>query len=232
MDSISDAWFLIENTNRYMGHPNNKVAYASHLVFSSFLSSEKESSQDERILLKEQLVFYYMRKSLEDYPGITPFDGLASGVSALIRHLPAGSPAIYYCIHSLVDKANLLCGEVMNLKDSECWKNWQGDSEPRKKIIELLMQLISVVDIQVLPEMMKLLAQLIIRLPKDGRNMVLNELYALVADSDDVTRKPTLVSWLQSLSYLCSQPTSTNEACSKVPKRASSLSLQNVTARL
>lgn len=216
----------------YMGHPNNKVAYASHLVFSSFLSSEKESSQDERILLKEQLVFYYMRKSLEDYPGITPFDGLASGVSALIRHLPAGSPAIYYCIHSLVDKANLLCGEVMNLKDSECWKNWQGDSEPRKKIIELLMQLISVVDIQVLPEMMKLLAQLIIRLPKDGRNMVLNELYALVADSDDVTRKPTLFSWLQSLSYLCSQPTSTNEACSKVPKRASSLSLQNVTARL
>lgn len=52
---------------------------------------------------------------------------------------------------------------------------------------------------------MKLLAQLIIQLPKDGQDMVLNELYSHVAESDDVTRKPTLVSWLQSLSYLTSQ---------------------------
>lgn len=52
---------------------------------------------------------------------------------------------------------------------------------------------------------MKLLAQLIVQLPKDGQIMVLNDLYSLVAESDDVTRKPTLVSWLQSLSYLCFQ---------------------------
>lgn len=52
---------------------------------------------------------------------------------------------------------------------------------------------------------MKLLAQLIIQLPKDGKDMVLNDLYSQVAESDDVTRKPTLVSWLQSLSYLTSQ---------------------------
>ena len=50
---------------------------------------------------------------------------------------------------------------------------------------------------------MKLMAQLIVELPRDGRVMVLNELYSMVAESDDVTRKPTLVSWLQSLSYLC-----------------------------
>lgn len=216
----------------YMGHPNNKVARASHLVFSSFVTSEKDSSQDERILLKEQLVFYYMKRSLEAYPGITPFDGLASGVSALVQHLPAGSPSIHYCIHSVVEKASELCREAMAHKDSEWWKNWQGDSEPCKKIIELLMQLISLVDIQVLPKLMKLLAKLIIQLPKDGRNLVLNELYALVAESDDVTRKPSLVSWLQSLSYLCSQPTATNEACIEVPRSANSLTLQNVSARL
>lgn len=52
---------------------------------------------------------------------------------------------------------------------------------------------------------MKSLAQLIIQLPKTGQTMVLNELYAQVAESDDVTRKPTSVSWLQSLSYLSSQ---------------------------
>ncbi|PWA84687.1 hypothetical protein CTI12_AA157350 [Artemisia annua] len=48
----------------------------------------------------------------------------------------------------------------------------------------------------------------------DGQNMVLNDLYAQVADSDDVTRKPSLMSWVQSLSYLSSQAT-----ISKAPKR-------------
>lgn len=85
---------------------------------------------------------------------------------------------------------------------------------------------------QVLPEMMKLLAQLIIQLPKDGQNMVLNELYALVAESDDVIRKPTLVSWLQSLSFLCSQATAANETCTDEQRSENSLSLQNVMARL
>ncbi|KAL2902370.1 HTH-type transcriptional regulator ArgP [Bienertia sinuspersici] len=176
--------------------------------------------------LKEQLVFYYMKRSLEAYPGITPFDGLASGVSALVQHLPAGK-SIHTLLHTQsFEKAK--CGEVMSLKDFEYWKNWQGDSEPCKKIIELLMQLISLV----LPELMKLLAQLIIQLPKDGQNIVIDELYALVAESDDVTRKPTLVSWLQSLSYLCSQSTAASEACTEVPRIASSFKLQNATARL
>lgn len=39
---------------------------------------------------------------------------------------------------------------------------------------------------------------------RDLKNMVLNELYGQVAESDDVIRKPSLVSWLQSLNYLCS----------------------------
>lgn len=52
---------------------------------------------------------------------------------------------------------------------------------------------------------MKNLAQLIIELPTEGQNMVLDQLYSLVSEADDVTRKPLLVSWLQSLSYLCSQ---------------------------
>lgn len=52
---------------------------------------------------------------------------------------------------------------------------------------------------------MKLLAQLIVQLPLNGQNMLLNQLYQQIADSDDVMRKPALVSWVQSLSYLCSQ---------------------------
>ncbi|PQQ12910.1 uncharacterized protein Pyn_35315 [Prunus yedoensis var. nudiflora] len=209
----------------YMGHPNGKVARTSHSMFSAFISSGKDSDQDERESLKEQLVFYYIQRSLVEYPEITPFEGLASGVAALVRHLPAGSPAIFYCVHCLVEKANRLCIEDLAHQD-DMWKNWQGESEPGKKILDLLLRLISLVDIQVLPDLMKLLAQLIAQLPKDGQNMILNELYSQVAESDDVTRKPTLVSWLQSLSYLCFQETSGSAASRKVGSEANSTSVR------
>lgn len=86
---------------------------------------------------------------------------------------------------------------------------------------------------------MKLLAQLIVQLPKDGQNLVLNDLYAQVAESDDVIRKPILVSWLQSLSYLCSQAPS--ERASNGAKHdgdaasdltTGSLSFNRISARL
>ncbi|XP_050372127.1 uncharacterized protein LOC126790043 isoform X2 [Argentina anserina] len=197
----------------YMGHPNGKVARASHSLFSAFISSAKDSDEDERVSLKEQLVFYYIQRSLMEYPEITPFEGMASGVAAVVRHLPAGSPAIFYCIHSLVEKANRCNKDIA--QQADMWKNWQGESEPCKKILDLLLRLISLVDIQVLPDLMKLLAQLIAQLPKDGQNMILNELYSQVAESDDVTRKLSLVSWLQSLSYICFHETSGTAAAFK-----------------
>ncbi|MFS7933170.1 hypothetical protein Hanom_Chr04g00376601 [Helianthus anomalus] len=181
----------------YMGHPNEKVTRASHSTFVAFISSGKDVDS-ERVLLKEQLVYYYMQRSLEGYPGVTPFEGMASGVAALVRYLPAGSPSIFYCVHSLVEKASSLCNE---------WKDLDDEPEPCKKLLDLLLRLLSLVDIQVLPSLMKLLAQLVVQLPEDGQNMVLNDLYAQVSDSDDVTRKPALVSWVQSLSYLSSQAT-------------------------
>lgn len=58
---------------------------------------------------------------------------------------------------------------------------------------------------QVLPYTLKQLAELITGLPKEGQNVLLGQLYSQIAESDDVVRKPILVSWLQSLSYLCSQ---------------------------
>ena len=73
---------------------------------------------------------------------------MASGVAALVRNLPAGSPATFYCIHSLVEKASKLCTDIATQKP-EMWKNWEGESEPCKKILELLLRLISLVDIQV-----------------------------------------------------------------------------------
>lgn len=87
---------------------------------------------------------------------------------------------------------------------------------------------------------MKSLAQLTVQLPKTGQIMVLNELYAQVAESDDVTRKPTLVSWLQSLSYLSSQAKSEvvtskgreSEESSASPGATEPLDSDKINARL
>lgn len=73
---------------------------------------------------------------------------MASGVAALVRYLPAGSPSTFYCIHSLVERANNLSSEIM-ADDNEAWTNWQEEAEPCKKLLELLMRLLSLVDIQV-----------------------------------------------------------------------------------
>lgn len=42
-----------------------KVARYTHSVFVAFITSGKDLNQDERALLKEQLVFYYLQRSLE-----------------------------------------------------------------------------------------------------------------------------------------------------------------------
>jgi hypothetical protein len=86
---------------------------------------------------------------MQGYPGITPFEGVASGVAALVRNLPAGSPAIFYCIHSLVEKGGELCSDIFPL-EVDTQKNWQGELEPCKKILDLLLRLVSLVDIQVI----------------------------------------------------------------------------------
>lgn len=85
---------------------------------------------------------------LQAFPAITPFEGLASGVAAIVRHLPAGSPAIFYCIHSIAEKANKLCS-VEFIQDGHMSMKWQGESEPCKNLLELLLRLLSLVDIQV-----------------------------------------------------------------------------------
>ncbi|XP_062224248.1 uncharacterized protein LOC133922781 [Phragmites australis] len=227
-DKVASIMFL------YLQHSNEKVTSASHSVMVSFLSSGNDPDQDDRTALKEQLTFYYMKRSLEAYPGVTPFEGLASGVAALVRHLPAGSPAILFCIHSLVVKAKDLC-DTAKVQDKSLWRSWEESTEPCKKILDLLLRLIFLVDIQSFPYLLKEVAEFVTLLPKEGQGALLDDMYARVAESDDVTRKPVLVSWLQSLSYISSQ-SSCEKSHSKVTGASSvgsdELSLNRTMARL
>ncbi|KAL6008013.1 hypothetical protein ACLOJK_033519 [Asimina triloba] len=125
-----------------------KVAQASHLVFAAFTSSRKDD-QDDRVLLKEQLVFYYMQMSLEVWLRELQLDIF------LLEVHP------YFTVSTALQKKLMsLCSKSMS-QDVDMWKNWKGKSEPTKKILELLLRLISLVDIQVLPHLLELLAQLI-----------------------------------------------------------------------
>jgi len=73
---------------------------------------------------------------------------MASGVLGIVQHLPAGSPSTFYCIHSLVEKAHRLCAEVFT-HDADAWRKLQGEPEPCKKLLDLLLHTVFLVDIQV-----------------------------------------------------------------------------------
>lgn len=94
---------------------------------------------------------------------------------------------------------------------------------------------------QVLPYLLKQLAEFVVQLPTQGQNVLLDEMYAQVAESDDVARKPVLVSWLQSLSYLCSQKKTNcvkdgdarlDAAAASLSASSGSLELSRTSARL
>nr|CAD1840729.1 unnamed protein product [Ananas comosus var. bracteatus] len=115
-------------------------------------------------------------------------------------------------------------------QDETLWKSWESSSEPCKKVVDLLLRLISLVDIQVLPYLLKQLAGFITQLPEDGQNVLLDDMYSQVAESDDVTRKPVLVSWLQSLSYITSKEKPRRKSYDKARdySRTSSKSLASI----
>lgn len=74
---------------------------------------------------------------------------MASGVAAIVRHLPAASPSVFYSIYYLVGKANSLCNISKSEETDHSWKDSEVDWDPSKKMLELLLRLLSLVDIQV-----------------------------------------------------------------------------------
>ena len=51
---------------------------------------------------------YYVRRSLQGYPGRTPLAGLAAGCEAIARQLPVGSPALLFALRHLAQRAQQL----------------------------------------------------------------------------------------------------------------------------
>lgn len=59
---------------------------------------------------------------------------------------------------------------------------------------------------QVLPELLKETAKLILDLPPPARTAALENAFEIVAGSSDYMRKPIVIPWIQSLAYLSTNP--------------------------
>lgn len=81
---------------------------------------------------------YYVRRSLEGYPGRTPLTGLAAGCEAIARHLPVGSPALLLALHRLSQ-----CAQHLLRPGSS---NTGGTTQPGLDLINLLAHLMLIVE--------------------------------------------------------------------------------------
>ncbi|KAG0577771.1 hypothetical protein KC19_5G180500 [Ceratodon purpureus] len=203
----------------YLQHPTEVVVNAAHALFAYFLGLESSEPSSDRVdvfglepaqvNLREKLSIYYVTRALETFPGVTPFDALVYGVAAVSKNLPPGSPATLHCINLLVQKASTLkpmssgVGR-QKIGGAEEELDDLGDAE---KLQLLLLHLIRRVDLQVLPELLRQTAQLILGLPPQARTAALQNAFEVVAGSSDYMRKPIVIPWLQSVAYLATHPT-------------------------
>jgi hypothetical protein len=145
---------------------------------------------------------------LQKFPAGTLFDALVFGIAAIMYQLPPGSPAAVHCIQVLVQKAIALQSMQNQNKSQEERSDKDVDmSEDAEKIQLLLLHLILRVDLQVLPELLKQMARLILGLPTEAaRSAALEDAFEIITSSNDYTRKPMIIPWLQSLAFLSSHP--------------------------
>ena len=47
---------------------------------------------------------FYMQRSMENYPGGTALKSLTTGLDAIVRTLPPGSPAKLYCVKHVCER--------------------------------------------------------------------------------------------------------------------------------
>ncbi|KAH8944402.1 hypothetical protein BDL97_13G108100 [Sphagnum fallax] len=202
----------------YLQHPLEAVAKASHSLFASFLTTETEDkvkysltalgNEPPEAELREQLAVYYIERALEKFPAGTLFDALVFGIAAIMYQLPPGSPAAVHCIQVLVQKAIALQSMQNQSKSQEERSDKGVDmSEDAEKIQLLLLHLILRVDLQILPELLKQMARLILGLPTEAaRSAALEDAFEIITSTNDYTRKPMIIPWLQSLAFLSSHP--------------------------
>lgn len=92
-------------------------------------------------LQKEQLVPFYVKRALANYPDSTPLPSLMMGMDALARSLPSGSPGILFCFERIQERA-------AELESGQISQSLPG-SDAKQGLLHLLIHLVLVMDIQV-----------------------------------------------------------------------------------
>ncbi|BDA43549.1 hypothetical protein COCOBI_04-5610 [Coccomyxa sp. Obi] len=171
----------------YLLHPHPPVASAAHQLFCAVL---------RYMDMKEEVVPYYVRRSLEGYPGRTPLAGLAAGCEAIARHLPVGSPALLLALRRLSQRVQQLLRPGSN--------NTGGTTQPGLDLINLLAHLMLVIEFGALPDGLQALEDAVLSCDADVAIEACSSIQLVLASSDDYTRKILLVRWYMQLATACS----------------------------
>eukprot|EP00884_Botryococcus_braunii_P014432 jgi/Botrbrau1/22990/Bobra.0030s0054.1 len=166
-------------TYLYMQHPHEPIRSQSHILFCSILRHAEA---------KEELVPFYVHRTLEGFPSMTSVDGLGYGVGTICKVLPVGSPMTTYTI----DKVAHLCQATLQSREPNTVKSGLD-------LTRILAKTILAVDHQVLPSAMDAISSLARACPPSVGRQVCLQIASVLEPSDDYSRKASLVRWYQEL---------------------------------
>eukprot|EP01126_Amoeba_proteus_P051711 TRINITY_DN6194_c0_g1_i7.p1 TRINITY_DN6194_c0_g1~~TRINITY_DN6194_c0_g1_i7.p1 ORF type:complete len:556 (-),score=122.28 TRINITY_DN6194_c0_g1_i7:11-1678(-) len=73
-----------------LSHPNSTLNYRTHAVFHKIFNMNHP--------IREQIIPYYIKLSLKNYPKLTPVDSLATSFALMVSKLPSSSPLVLYAL--------------------------------------------------------------------------------------------------------------------------------------
>jgi len=127
--------------------------------------------------LRETIIPYYIKKSLQNYPVITQPKSLSSSMSILVNQLDPSSPFIPLCIENFVEKI----------------KTTQEKKVPYLTII--LFELINHIHRYLLPYLLSKIEEFVLSAPTPLQNLFCRLLFQIISKNFDYTRKEFCIKW-------------------------------------
>ncbi|KAK9810676.1 hypothetical protein WJX73_009535 [Symbiochloris irregularis] len=157
----------------YLQHWHAPVTTAAHALCTALVQHAAEG---------QRLVPMYVARSLEAFPQATPLSALSVGMDALARALPPGSPLMLLCTQRISER--LL--HLLSTPDSP-----PPHLSSALHLAKLLAHILTVADLQVLPDIMAQAETCVHSCRQEHRSAVCSAMLQIIGASNDYTRKLT-----------------------------------------
>jgi hypothetical protein len=159
-----------------LSHINRSVNKRTHAVFKQiFLHNHP---------LREEVIPYYLKVSLETFPEITPFESLSETTSAIIQSLPGAHPLSALTIKSVSDKIRL-----MKMSKNTVY------------LLVILFRMIEKVNVYILPFLLSTIESTVSQAPKKLHEPLCKLLFKIISSNNDYSRKEACIKWYMDLAY-------------------------------